>query len=108
MKREKRPLVTDEPVEFEINLDEVQDFRRFTNHFGGIYGIYLKLINKTPKDHNMQPVWTWKHLDPMIGENRQLVTDELVEFELEPVEVQDFRRITDHFRGIHGIYLKFI
>jgi hypothetical protein len=30
---------------------------------------------------------------PMIGENRQLVTDE-------PVEVRDFRRITDHFRGI--------
>ena len=34
----------------------------------------------------------------MIGENRRLVTDE-------PVEVQDFMRITDHFRGIHGIYL---
>jgi hypothetical protein len=29
----------------------------------------------------------------MIGENRQLVTDE-------PVEVQDCRKITDHFRGI--------
>jgi hypothetical protein len=22
----------------------------------------------------------------------------------EPVEVQDFRKITDHFRGIYGIY----
>ena len=44
----------------------------------------------------------------MIGENRQLVTDEPVEFEKQPVEVQDFRRITDHFRGIYGIYLKFI
>ena len=32
---------------------------------------------------------------PMIGENRQL-----------PVEVRDFRRITGHFRGIYGIYLK--
>ena len=38
----------------------------------------------------------------MIGENRQLVTDEPVEFEEEAVavEVQDCRRITDHFRGI--------
>ena len=33
----------------------------------------------------------------MIGENRQLITDE-------PVEVQDCKKITDHFRGIHGIY----
>ena len=33
----------------------------------------------------------------MIGENRQLVTDE-------PVEVPNFSRITDHFRGIYGIY----
>ena len=40
----------------------------------------------------------------MIGENRQLVTNELVEFEKEPVEVQDGRIITDHLRGIHRIY----
>ena len=34
----------------------------------------------------------------MVGENRQLVTDE-------PVEVhQDCRKITDHFRGIYRIY----
>jgi hypothetical protein len=37
----------------------------------------------------------------MIGENQQLVTDE-------PVEVQDFRRLTNHFRGIYGICLKLI
>ena len=42
----------------------------------------------------------------MIGENRQLVTDELVGFEKFAVEVQDFRRITDHFQGIYGIYLR--
>ena len=30
----------------------------------------------------------------MIAENQQLVTDE-------PIEVQDFKRITDHFRGIY-------
>ena len=40
----------------------------------------------------------------MIGENRHLVTNEPVEFEKEPVEVQDCRKITDHFRGIYRIY----
>ena len=34
----------------------------------------------------------------MIGENRQLVTDE-------PVEFGDCKKITDHFRGIYGITL---
>ena len=33
----------------------------------------------------------------MIGENRQLGTNE-------PVEVQDRRKITDHLRGIYRIY----
>jgi hypothetical protein len=33
----------------------------------------------------------------MIEENRQLVTNA-------PVEVQDCRKITDHFRGIYIIY----
>ena len=36
----------------------------------------------------------------MFGENRQLVTNEPVEFEKQPVEVQDCKEITDHFRGI--------
>ena len=40
----------------------------------------------------------------MIGENQQLVTNELVEFEKSPVEVQDYRIITNHFRGIYRIY----
>ena len=43
---------------------------------------------------------TWK---PMIGENRQLVTNEPVEFKKSPVEVQDCRKITDQFRGIYII-----
>ena len=34
-------------------------------------------------------------------ENRPLVTDE-------PVEVQDFTKTTDNFRGIYGIYLNLI
>ena len=42
----------------------------------------------------------------MVKENRQLVSDEPVEFEKSPVEVhQDCRKRTDHFRGIYGIYL---
>ena len=40
----------------------------------------------------------------MIGKNRQLVTDEPVEFEKQPVEVQDCRKITDYFRRIYRIY----
>ena len=39
----------------------------------------------------------------MIGENRQLVTNEPIEFEKTPVEVQDYKKITDHFRGIYRI-----
>jgi hypothetical protein len=40
----------------------------------------------------------------MIGENRQLVTNEPVEFEKYPVEVQDCRKVTDCFRGIYRIH----
>ena len=39
----------------------------------------------------------------MIRENRQLVTDEPIEFD-KPVEVQDCRKITDRLKGIYGIY----
>jgi hypothetical protein len=44
----------------------------------------------------------------MIGENRQLVTYEPVEFEILPVEVQDYKKLTDHLRGIYKIYLNLI
>ena len=40
----------------------------------------------------------------MIGESRQIVTNEPVEFEKLPVEVQDCRKITDCFRGIYRIF----
>ena len=43
---------------------------------------------------------TWS----MIRDNRQLVTNEPVEFEKSPVQVQDCRNITDQFRGIYRIY----
>ena len=35
----------------------------------------------------------------MVGENRQLVTDEPIEFEKQPVQVHDYMKITDHPRG---------
>ena len=44
----------------------------------------------------------------MIGENHQLVTNEPVEFEKKPVEVQDCMKITGHFKGIYRIYLNSI
>jgi hypothetical protein len=40
----------------------------------------------------------------MIRENWQLVTDEPVEFDKQPVEVQDCRKFTYHFRGLYRIY----
>ena len=57
--------------------------------------------------------WMWYYIslysEAMSGKNRRLVTDEPVEFEKEPVEVGDFRRITDQFRGIYRrIYLKWM
>ena len=39
---------------------------------------------------------------------RRLGTDEPVEFEKQPVEVREFRRNTDHFRGIYWIYRKWL
>ena len=41
----------------------------------------------------------------MNGENQPLVTNEPVEFEEIPVEAQDFRKTTHHFRGACEIYL---
>ena len=48
------------------------------------------------------------HSYPLLRKNGWLVTDkEPVQFEKQPVEVEDFRRIADHSRGIDGrIYLK--
>ena len=45
---------------------------------------------------------------PKSGKSRRLVTDELVEFEKQPVEVQDCRKFTDHVRGIYRIYFNLI
>ena len=47
--------------------------------------------------------WT-TNLTSTIGEKRQLISNEPVEFEKLLVEVGDCRKITDHFRGIYRIY----
>jgi hypothetical protein len=47
---------------------------------------------------------TWFFFHPMIEQNRQLVTNEPVEFEKDAVEAQDCRKITDRFRGIYRVH----
>ena len=54
MNGENRPLVADEPVEFEKKPVEVLDSRKITHHFRGIMGICPELIKNNPKDPNMQ------------------------------------------------------
>ena len=67
-----------------------------------------------PLTHPTCKAWAWAKLcdvaatPSMIGENRQLFTKEPVEFEKQPVEVQDCMKLTDHFRGIYRIYLNSI
>ena len=43
-------------------------------------------------------------------ENQPQVSNEPGENEKQPIEIQDFRRkkITDHFKGMHGMNLKLI
>jgi hypothetical protein len=50
MNRENQPLVADELV-------EVQDFRKLSDHFGGIYGKCLKLHIKTERSQHVTR-WT--------------------------------------------------
>ena len=60
-----------------------------------------KKTSANPPSH----VHSYKSPLPMIRENWQLVTDEQVEFEKKPVEVQDYcRKTIDHFWGIYRIY----
>ena len=67
-----------------------------------------RLDLQTLRSQPVMPKKTPRSLAPrcssVIGENRQLVTDEPAEFAKSPVEVQDCRKITDKFRGVYGIY----
>ena len=67
MNRENRPLVTDELVEFEKQPVEVQQFRKTIDRFGGIYGIYLKLMKEELERCEHVTSWTWKHYDRIRG-----------------------------------------
>ena len=51
----------------------------------------------------MDSMWQWPQQAPMIGETRQLVTTEAVEFEKWLVEVEDYMKITDHFRLVNHV-----
>jgi hypothetical protein len=42
--------------------------------------------------------------ESMNGDNQPLVVDEPVEFEKQPVEVQDFKKVTNHFRCFNVEY----
>ena len=54
MNGENWPLVTDEPVVFEINQFIFKTAEKLPlDHYGGIYRRYLKLIKKNPKTINM-------------------------------------------------------
>ena len=50
MNEENQPLVTDELVEFEKNWVEVQDFKKTSNHFIGIYKAYFNSSKKNQKN----------------------------------------------------------
>jgi len=65
--------------------------------FGKSFVIFLEIDILSLSTHFM---YTYACHKARNGENRQLVTNELVEFERQPSEVQDFQKITDHFRGI--------
>ena len=49
LNKENQLLFTNEPIEFEKQPVDAQDFRKFTHHFRDIRGIHLKLIKKTRK-----------------------------------------------------------
>ena len=61
MNGEHRPLVTDDPVEFEKYAVEVQDFSMMTEHLREIHGIHLKLVKKNRKI----PTCNWLALETL-------------------------------------------
>ena len=46
-------LVANEPVQFDNNQLKITEFRKTTDWFGGLCRIYLKLLEKKLKYHNM-------------------------------------------------------
>ena len=105
---------TDEPVEFEKQPVQIPNFKENYWPIWRNLPTIPHLNEQKPKDVNMKPIYIFKIVSQplmpknlpglMIGKNWQLVTNEPVEFEKWPVEVQDCRKFTDHFRGVYGIY----
>ena len=60
-----------------------------------------KKKKKKKNSERNKPVWRPVHPLSMIGENRQLVTNE-------PVEIRDRRKFTDRFIGIYRLYSNLI
>jgi hypothetical protein len=87
----------------ELEFVVYKDYRsiRFESHPVGVLGLHCSwyLVSHAKWCHLPYfGVYGRLHYDqPMITENRQLVTNE-------HVEVQDRRKITDHFRGTYRIY----
>ena len=94
----------------------VLPMQELVRHNPRCFALYPKFGSLGPWKHSSLPslkelgVFLVPNPTPLLGgvflvgrndrENRRLVTDEPVEFEKYPVDVQDGRRITDHFRGI--------
>ena len=80
--------------------------RDITDLCRGIRRIFLASIKSPRKvstcDRLVSETLGSQPFNPTIGESRWLGTDEPVVFEKEPVEVEDCRRITDHFKRIYG------
>ena len=62
MIRENRQLVANDPVAFEKESVEVQDCRKFSNHFRGIYRVYTNLIRENQRMSTCNPL-DLKHQD---------------------------------------------
>ena len=65
MNRENWPLVTDEPVEFEKQPIEVQDFRKFTKHLKESTEYTLKFVRSTKRKMSTtcNRIDYWQHQD---------------------------------------------
>lgn len=58
------------PVEFEKEPAQVQDFKKSTDCFRGVYGTDLKLTKKSERSHDVTS-WTWETLGfrPIVPQN---------------------------------------
>ena len=71
--------------------------------------VKMLLFGREEGGHQPSDIIESSHMhEPTSGKNRRLVTDEPIEFEKLVFEVGDFNSITNHFKGICKIYLKWI